>query len=129
MLKKKTNLDRVKQCNQGKRDLSISGANVRQLALILVEQKSEDRLVVVGGDELMRWRHAGPHRERTGDVRDGRRDVQVRWGEVVVHRLGRLLLKRVQVVVTILIVKLVLIKAAQRLAILSWLVRATMSAD
>jgi hypothetical protein len=42
------------------------------------------------------------------------------------HGLGGLFLERVQLIIAVLVLKLILVEAAQRLAVLSWLVRATM---
>ena len=82
-----------------------------------------ERLVIVGSDELLGRPHGGAHGERARYVGDGRRDVQV--GEVIVARLGRLLLERAQVVVLVLEVVLVV---AERLAVLTRLMGAAVPA-
>lgn len=74
------------------------------------------------GDKLL-VRRSHAHGERPRDVRDGRGDVG-EIVEVVVARLGRLLLERVQLAVFAFEIFLV---EVERLAVLAGLVRATMS--
>jgi hypothetical protein len=81
---------------------------------------------MMGSNEvLLRRTHGRAHGERTRDVGDRGRDVGDA-GEVVVSGLWRLLLERVEVLV--LALEIVLIEAAQRLAVLAGLVSAAMSA-
>jgi len=79
-------------------------------------------LVVMGGNELLGWAHAGAHTHAgahahgTGDVGDGDREVEARR-EVVVAGVRRLLLERAKVIV--LAFEVFVAEAAERLAILT----------
>ena len=78
-------------------------------------------LVVVRGNELLRWCHAA-HGKRTWNVRDRGGNVHV--GEILVARFGRFLFERVEVFILTLEIFLI---EVERLAVLAGLMGAAMS--
>jgi len=102
------------------------GSLQRRCCLPEARSWESERLVVVGSNKVvLRRAHGGAHGERAGNVGDGGGDGEA--GEVVVAGFGRLLLERAELVV--FVVEVLLVEAAQRLAVLSRLVGATMSGN
>lgn len=72
---------------------------------------------------MLRRAHGRTHGEGTRNVGNRRGDIR-EAGEVVVRRFWRFLLERVEIIV--LALKIFLVEATQRLAVLAGLMRATM---